>query len=279
MFATIGHTFELMRASWRVLMKDRELILFPIMSAVIVVLLAGAFTGLAASTGTLDRVQAASETGTADGATVTDAILGFGMLFVVTFVVLFFNTALIASAMLRLRGGNPNVGYGLRAASSHVAALLVWALISATVGMILQALRNRTDNFIGRIAIGMVGGVWAYMTFFVVPVIVAQDTGPIEAIKRSSSLFRETWGRQVASSFGFGLVYIVAALVAILPAALLFTISPVLGVMLGALLLAVALGAVAALEGIFKAALYDFATGASPEGFDTTTLRSAYRAL
>ncbi|MDO9445537.1 MAG: DUF6159 family protein, partial [Dehalococcoidia bacterium] len=237
MFATIGHTFELMRASWRVLMKDRELILFPIMSAVVVVLLAGAFMGLAASTGTLDRVQTASETGSAEGATMTDGVLGFAMLFVVTFIVLFFNTALIASAMLRLRGGDPNVGYGLRAASSHVAALLVWALISATVGMILQALRNRTDNFIGRIAIGMVGGVWAYMTFFVVPVIVAQDAGPIEAIKRSSSLFRETWGRQVASSFGFGLVYVGAALIAILPAALLFTISPALGVMLGALLL------------------------------------------
>ncbi len=261
-------------------MKDRELILFPIMAAVVVIVVGGAFLGLAAATGTLDRVNTvASGSSSGEQATIVDAVLGFGMLFVSTFIVLFFNTALIASAMLRLRGGDPDIRYGLRAASSHIPALIGWSLITATVGLILQILRNRTDNIIGRLAIGLVGGVWAYMTFFVIPVIVAEGCGPVEAIKRSGSLFRQTWGRQAVSSFGFGLVYIGAALVAILPAALLFAVAPVLGIVVGVFTFAIAMGAVGALEGIFKAALYDFATGATPEGFDTTTLRSAYRAL
>ena len=33
MFRTLGHTFALLKMSWRVLMTDRELIFFPIMSA------------------------------------------------------------------------------------------------------------------------------------------------------------------------------------------------------------------------------------------------------
>ncbi|GMU41494.1 MAG: hypothetical protein AMXMBFR23_23600 [Chloroflexota bacterium] len=279
MFATIGHTFELMKASWRVLMKDRELVLFPILGAIGAIVVSLGFVGLGASMGTLDRVDAATTTGAEQSLTVVDAVLGFGMLFSVTFVVLFFNTALIASAMLRLRGGDPNVGYGLKAASSHLPALAGWALISATVGLILQALRDRTDNFIGRIAIAMVGGVWAYMTFFVVPVMVAQGTGPIGSIKQSAALFSQTWGRQFTASFGFGIVYLLAVVLAILPAVVMFMLVPVVGIIVGALTLSLSLAIVASLEGIFKAALYDFATGATPEGFDSQTLRSAYRAL
>jgi hypothetical protein len=140
-------------------------------------------------------------------------------------------------------------------------------------------LRDRTDNFIGRLAISMVGGVWAYMTFFVVPVLVSEGIGPIEAVKRSSGLFRATWGRQVAAGFGFGIVYMLGALVAAAIAAVLFFVHPVLGVAGGAIVFAVALGTVAAMEGIFKAALYEFAMGESPLGFDRGTLSSAYRAL
>lgn len=268
-----------MKASWRVLMKDRELVLFPILGAIGAIVVSLGFVGLGASMGTLDRVDAATTTGAEQSLTVVDAVLGFGMLFSVTFVVLFFNTALIASAMLRLRGGDPNVGYGLKAASSHLPALAGWALISATVGLILQALRDRTDNFIGRIAIAMVGGVWAYMTFFVVPVMVAQGTGPIGSIKQSAALFSQTWGRQFTASFGFGIVYLLAVVLAILPAVVMFMLVPVVGIIVGALTLSLSLAIVASLEGIFKAALYDFATGATPEGFDSQTLRSAYRAL
>jgi hypothetical protein len=168
---------------------------------------------------------------------------------------------------------------GLRAASAHLPAILGWALISATVGLILQILRDRMDNMIGRIALSIVGGVWAYMTFFVVPVLVAEGLGPIAAIKRSSGLFQRTWGRQVASSFGFGLVYIVAVLIAFVPAAALFAVSPILGIVVGAFTIPIAMGTVQAMEGIFKAALYEFALGESPREFDRTTLSGAYRAL
>ena len=38
---------------------------------------------------------------------------------------------------------------------------------------------------------------------------------PISAIKRSSSLFKQTWGNQVAANFGFGIFQIIALLISL----------------------------------------------------------------
>lgn len=278
MFASIGHTFSLIRQSWRVLMQDRRLILFPIMGAIALLLMVGVFAGIAATTGSLDRMDTIAGGGETE-ATPADMILSGLLLAASYFIVMFFNAALIATAMERLKGRPATIGYGLSRASSHAPAILGWAIIAATVGLILNALRDRTDGFLGQIALSIAGGVWAYMTFFVVPVLIVEGLGPIAAIKRSGALLKGTWGNQVTANFGFMFLYIGAALVAFLPAALLFAVSPVLGLTVGIMLIALAMGTVQALEGIFKAALYDFATGSTPMGFATTDMRSAYRAL
>jgi hypothetical protein len=277
MFATIGQTFGLMKMSWRVLMKDRELIWFPIMAGAVLLVVVGIAAAIGNATGTFGRLDNDSASG--DAANAGDAILGILVYTAATFTVIFFNSALIAAAMERLRGGDPSVSFGFRAAVSRIHVIAGWAIIAATVGLILQMLRSRTDNIIGRIAISLVGGAWAYMTFFVVPLLVTENIGPIEGIKRSSSLFKRTWGQQAVSGFGFGLVYIGAALVALLPSILLFAIAPVLGVIVAVPLFAIAIGTVMALEGIFKAALFEFANGRNPIEFDQRTLSMAYRAL
>lgn len=277
MFATISRTFALMRQSWRVLMQERELILLPIMAGVALLLALGAFAGIAGATGSLSRLQAA--TGGPAEATPVDIVLSLALLVTAYFITMFFNSALIAAAMVRLRGGDATVGYGLRVASSHLPAILGWALIAATVGLVLSLVRDRLNNELGRFVLSLVGGVWTVVTFFVIPLMVVEGHGPIAAIKRSGALMRQTWGQQIAASFGFGLVYVLALVVAIVPAALLFAVSPLLGIVVGVPLLALAMGTVQALEGIFKAALYDYATGSTPHGFDQDTLRGAYRAL
>ena len=280
MFRTIGHTFSLMKMSWRVLMQDRELILFPIMAGIGVAILVGVLAAVAAATGTLDRLETATSGTAAAGEEVQaiDVILGIAVYTIAYFIVIFFNAALISAALERLRGGDPNVGSGLSHALRHVHTIIAWALIAATVGLLLQMARSRSGTF-GRIALSIVGGVWAYVTFFVIPVLVTEGIGPIEAIKRSGSLFKKTWGQQFTASFGFGLVYIVAVLIAFLPAALLFALSPILGIIVGVFTISIAVGAVQALEGIFKAALYEFANGETPLGFERSTLSSAYRAM
>lgn len=283
MFQAISRTIELMKTSWRVLMQDRELMLFPILSGVTVILTALLFAAAGYSLGTFDRVAEASGAGGEVAFTAADVALGVALAFAVTAVTVFFNAALIAAALERLGGGDPTVGSGLRAAAGNLPAVLGWAAITATVGLVLQAARGQARDGAGailmRVAIAIVGGVWAYMTFFVVPVMVAERLGPVAAIKRSSALFRQTWGQQAASSFGFGLIYVGAVLVTAAVAVPLMMVYPLLGIIAGGAVFAVTFGAVAAMEGIFKAALFRFASGQHAAGFEDATLRSAYRAL
>ncbi len=274
MFATLGRTWDLTKLSWRVLKKDRELVLFPVFATVGLLILAGLMTGIGASTGTLARL---------DGGTEQLTGVDVGLLaityFLMAFVLIYFNAALVGAAMVRLGGGDPHVRDGFRLANQRLPQILGWALISATVGLILQALRNQSrDNFLGQIAISLVGGVWAYLTFFVIPVLVAEGIGPVAAIKRSGSLFKRTWGEQVVANFGFGLLSLGAALIGAIPAVAVAAISVPAGIAVGVVTVGLGLAVVASLEAIFKSALYGYvADGQVAEGFTRESLEGAYR--
>ncbi len=272
MCTTIKHTFHLMKMSWDVLMLDKELLLFPVFSAIALLILVIVFGGLGLLGDFSDQ----------NGATAAESSFQAGM---VIFVVLayiittFFNASLVSAALERLRGGDPDVGSGLRHALKHAHHLVLWAIITATVTLILTALRAaaRRWPFIVDLVLRMVGGVWEFLTFFVVPVIVAEEQGPISGIKRSASIVRQTWGRQITASFSFIIFYVLAGVIAIVPAVLVGFINVGAGVLLGVVLMAAALTVVQTLEGIFKAALYDYAVGQQPQGFDLPTLQMAYR--
>ena len=272
MFQTIGRTWELIKMSWAVLKKDRELVLFPVMSTVALVILAGLMMGVGSGLGTMDRLPDT-------GASEVDILLLAVTYFLLAFVVIYFNSALIGAAMIRLAGGDPTVGDGLRMANKRLPQILGWALISATVGLILQVLRSQArDNMIGQIVLSLVGGVWAYLTYFVVPIVVAEGLGPIGAIRSSGSLFKRTWGEQVTSNVGFGILAFVAVLIGALPAVLVAAISLPVGIAVGVATVGLALAIVTALEGIFKAALYGYvADGRVPEDFTRDSLAGAYQ--
>ena len=270
MFATIGHTFELMKTSWRVLMLDRELILFPVMSVVALVAVAGAIFAGGLLSGAFALAQEGGEGSTGD------LVLGLLLAFVSTAIVIFFNAALVAAAMERLRGGDPNVTSGLKAASARIPQILAWAVVVTVVMLILRALRRR-GGIAGQIAAMFGEAAWELASFFAVPFIVEEGVGPFEALRRSASLLRQTWGRQITAGFGFGLLTIGAIIIAAIPALLLALVHPLLGLAIGIPLVGLAWAAVTATEGIFKAALYDYATGREPHGFDQASLRNAYQ--
>ena len=124
MFQTIGHTFSLMKMSWGVLMQDRELVAFPVMSAVGLLLLG--FAGYASGIVDQDTMDTVAGWGTM-----------FGFLVLAYLITVFFNAALVSAALERLRGGDPTIGSGLSHAAKHIHHIFLWALISATVQTIL----------------------------------------------------------------------------------------------------------------------------------------------
>ncbi len=280
MFSTIGHTFELMKMSFGVLKKDKELLWFPVFSAIGVAVVVGLLFAIGSATGALDRLSeatASESAATAESAQAGDIVLVVVAFFLVYFVTIFFNAALVSAALERLRGGDPNVSSGLSHAFAHIHTILGWAIIAASVGLLLQLARANQRNVIARIAIDIVGGVWEFLTFFVVPILVSENVGPFGAIKRSAGLVRKTWGRQITANFDFFIVYLIAVVIAAIPAILLGLIVPIAGIVTGLITVGFALAVVQALEGIFKAALYEYAMGERPQEFDLRTLQTAYK--
>ena len=135
------------------------------------------------------------------------------------------------------------------------------ALFSATVGIVLRMIEERSA-WLGRFVAGLVGLAWTLASYFVVPVLAAEDVGPAEALQRSGELFRETWGEQVAGGFSFGLIFTLLALPGIALPLLGRSLGPtgmLAGVALAVLYWLLLSVVSAAVQGIFVSALYRYA--------------------
>jgi hypothetical protein len=181
MFAKFSRSWDLVKASAAVLRADRELLVFPLLSGLATLCVAASFFVPAYFAGLLQP--------SADGQPPDLALALVSFLFYLSqyFVIIFFNSALVGAALIRLDGGDPTVADGFRIAMSRLPAIFGYALLAATVGMLIQALQERV-GFIGRWIVGLVGLAWTLATFLVVPVLVARQVGPIEAVKDSASL-------------------------------------------------------------------------------------------
>lgn len=273
MAGTFSRSMEIFRESLGVLKKDKELVLFPIISSLVMLLLTATFfipvffiSGI--------------RNGEFDSANPLYYVLLFIFYLVGYFVVVFFNTGLIACAQIRLSGGDPTFSDGMRYAAANLGKIAGWALISATVGMILQAIRER-GGIIGKIAAGIFGLAWNLLTFFVIPVMIFEQLGVIQSIKKSAELFKRTWGENVVLRFSLGLVMFLFGLVGVVPIILAaVTKSAVVIAVVGAVVLLYwfALGIIgSALNGIFSTALYNYATtGTVPAPFSPEVIAGAF---
>ena len=273
MFERLSNSWQLVKASAAVLRADKELIVFPIVSAVLSLLVVVTFVVPMVLSGIVESVASESRV------PVVGWVLAFLFYVVQYFVIFFCNTALVGAALIRLRGGDPTVGDGFRIASSRFGVILGYALIAATVGMILRAISERS-GFIGKLVVGLVGLAWNLATYLVVPVLAAENVGPIEAVKRSSAYLRKTWGEQIAGNLGMGFAFGLIAFATIVLGALLFVLaamaeSVVLMILVGALVvLALVANALvsSALGGVYAAAVYRYAAEGDAGSFFTPAM-------
>jgi hypothetical protein len=279
MFARLSRSWTLVKASASVLQQDKELLVFPLVSMVALGLVLASFALPIFGLGMLD---ARTGGGIAlDAAAYTVAFLFY---FVQYFVIFFFNAALVGAAMIRLDGGNPTLGDGLRIATSRIGVIAGYALIAATVGMILRIIQERV-GFVGKIIVGLLGVGWTIATFLVVPVLVARNVGPIDAVKESATLLKKTWGENVIGQAGlgaaFGLIFMGVIGLSLLAIFLAIMSGSTALIIMAAVLALLAVGITglvqSALAGIYAAALYRFATaGKDTQGFDTQALKLAF---
>lgn len=261
MAGRFARSLELVKASWSVVESDKELLLLPVMSVAALIVILGSLAVPVALLGGFSTGGAGGEPG-------IGAMLGALLFYVVAyFITLYFNTALVGAAMMRMDGGNPTLGDALRIATQRAGRIFGYACIAATVGLLLRSLEERV-GWLGRIVIKLIGVGWTLATFMVVPIIVTRDVGPIEAVKESAELLRRTWGENIIGNVGlglvFGLAYFVLALVGTF--ALIAAVQAGNAVFIG---LVVALGVLtfltlaalhATMQGVYSAALYRYAT-------------------
>jgi hypothetical protein len=267
-------SWELTKGSWAVLRQDKELAWIPLISAVVTVAVAALFF--------LPFLLVSDSSPDGDG--FQPGAMGYVLwvvgYVVVTFIATYFNGALVSGALERLRGGDPTLGSAFRGATDHFNRLAPWALFAATVGMILAAIQN--IRVVGPIIRQVLGLAWNLITFLTIPILLVEDLGPIDGLKRSAALFKKTWGENVIVQFGFGLVGFVAMLPGVLiGAGLAATGTAVLvGAGVGLILFSVVVVSIvmAALSGIFKTALYLYAAeGTQVPEFGAVDFSSAFR--
>ena len=75
--------------------------------------------------------------------------------------------------------------------------------MATAIGLILRALEERLPA-LGRIVAEIAGAAWAIATFFVIPVVALEGTGPFRALQRSAAVVKARWGESATGAATIG---------------------------------------------------------------------------
>ncbi|MGD0587971.1 MAG: DUF6159 family protein [Thermoplasmata archaeon] len=263
MTGTFSDSWRLTKTSFRLIFEDSALLVFPLVAgfsalAVMVLFAVGTFylAPLLLIGGS-----------TANSYEVVGALLFLVAYFVSTFVTVYATAALVGAATLKLNGQQPTAADGWRVARANLGRLVVWALFTATIGLLIQIISARVQGIGGLIIRAVGGATWGVVTYFMIPVLIYERAGTWASLERSAKLFVGTFGRTLVSNLVIGLL-IGVGIVAAVVLGIFGLFSWVNGsVLLGLLLIVSALGIAifvaligATAEGVLRAALYRYAT-------------------
>ena len=260
-----------------VVRADPELMVYTLLSALFSLVAIGA--AISGSVG-LDAIATDSEcVGEDCGSALAFAHMAIWFLFymIVSIITVFWNAAIIASAYERLSSGtNPSFSYGIGQAIRCLPQILVWGVIAGTVGLfiqILEALAHNDDSplplrIVAGLASFIIGIAWWIVTFFMIPMIVLERAGVLDSMGRSTDLFKRTWGEDVTSHIGTGLLMFLTILVVTGISVPLMYLGD-FGIILGIVILAVGLLFTvlffSTVESVNRASLFYYAkTGEAP---------------
>jgi len=269
MFETFKRSYGLVKKSFGVLLSDKKLLLFPAISSIVLIGLIISFIVPAIFVAESD-------------------ILFYGLLALFYlasyFTVIFFNSSLIYAASSKMEGKQVGFGESISFSLSKIGNIFAWAVIAATVGMVLSILKGKAEEgknvgaVVARFVIGLIGLAWSLATYFVVPVLVFEGVGPIAAIKKSVSLIKKTWGESIVGGIGVSVVFFVFYLLGV---ALAFGLALIGGlaavIIIAAPYFLLVFLAQEAIQGIFIAALYRYANTGQSVVFAQEELEAAFR--
>ncbi|MGA0121718.1 MAG: DUF6159 family protein [Gaiellales bacterium] len=267
--------FRFAGASWRIVRGEPSLVAFPLLSGAFAI----AYTLLVVlpiGVGGFLAIGDANWLGW-----VLLALLLFGGSIGATF----FGVAAAHNAAEAMDGRDPTLGDGLRVARSRLGVIIQWALVSATVGLVLQILADKLGGIGGALVQGLGGLAWGIASFFALPILALEGLGPFDVLRRSAGVVRERWGESLAGNAAIGVVSLIGILLAlalIIPGAIVWSDGtaaagiPLVVIGLGVLFVTLVVSQI--VGAVFRVVVFRFATtGAVAPGFDATELEQVFR--
>ncbi len=256
--------FSLIGYSWRALKMDPELMWITVLAGVLITMIG------------LVVFNVMGGLSLADAGTTTELQLPYALFaayyFCAYLVGVFCQGAIVSAAMRRFTGGDPTVGTALADAGRKIVPLMGWALIVSTVAMALRMLEERFRWLARTFDVA-----WSVVTYFVIPVIMMENQGPLGSMKRSKDILKQRWAETLVATFGIGLAMTLIMFLIMVSAWVLIMVNPLIGVIFGLAALTLGIVVGSTLSAICNAALYFYAvSGEAPVPFPSAVLRHAF---
>jgi hypothetical protein len=270
------------KTSLSIVANNRELLLFPIVTAILMIVIFLFFLAPVALLPTgysITQVEHWQQVGNwivessgdserphfSTPALAYLVFLYLGSMFLATF----FNVAFYNEILAALSGEAVSLGRGFRFAMTRLKAILMWSLLAGVVGLVIKALEERL-GLIGRIVVRLIGVAWSVASVFAVPIIVRDEdaTNPVQTLKKSAEILRRTWGEAligyVGVSFASGLIVLASLMLLVLAGIVSFALNTGWIIGIAAVLWLVGVIAFAYLTSVmsqvYKGALYLYAS-------------------
>ena len=233
-FNSLSKGWTLGMSSLKIINKNKSLMLFPVISGISLLLLTIAVVG----GGYFFFDETTFNQLFTDDFSSNIALYACSFLFyfINYFVIIFFNVGLVFCAKKVMNNEPTSFNEGVKFASKRLSTIFSWAILAATVGIILKAIQENSGN-IGKVITSIIGVVWNIATFFVMPIIAYEDVSAIQALKKSTSMMKEKFGESIGANFSFGLFSLIGFLISLAIAIPLAFIHPFLGIGVGIVLI------------------------------------------
>ncbi|MFH1390848.1 MAG: DUF6159 family protein [Candidatus Diapherotrites archaeon] len=286
MFESIKAGWKLTKVSFSMLMEEKKLLIFPFLSAIFSILLLIGFFAPFIITGVLSINPDTEQLGN-----ILYLVVLFAFYLGTSFLAIFFNVALVHSVKVRIEGQGESLGASVSFAFSRFGVILQWAILSAIVGVILNMIESaaRKAKGIGPLLLGILRGIiglaWGLLTFFIIPVLVYQNLGVVDTIKKSGETLKNTWKEALFIGFStsliFGILFLIWVIIGAIAVIFAFTIQPIIGILVGLFFLfgfLVIILIQSAIGQIYKTLLYLYADqGVLPPGFSEAEVQNLFR--
>lgn len=277
-------SLDIAKTSFKIVKEEKELIIFPILS----IIFSSVFLLIIAIPFLLTSFLNSSSS---SGFSLIHIIMLFIIYFGLAVIATFFNFCVVYTAAEKFSNNEARFRKTISFAFTKIPQIIKWALLSATVGVLLAVIKGfaRKAKGVGSIALSFFGWIlsvsWSIATIFVIPIMVYKNLGPISAVRESISTLKKTWGEKIIGTIGIGLISFIVILIEILIALIitipLFFLSVTIGVISAVIFLLIIISTfiLFGIAGqIYDTALYVYAeTGIVVSDYNEEDLKGAFK--